>query len=203
MAQLKCPECGKEFQGDACPNCGCPASECSVVEHNKTTIQPNKARFVNSSLLPGERILNVAKIDYTFLIILLAALTVVFFISFYVLSTDYDMPQAFIPLLMYSIVCAFGLAMVLATKKYGKEFAITSKRVIATVGIFCRVSFELKLEQVESLIIYQGLFGKWFKFGTIQVNGIGASRVRVRFVKHPFEFRQHFFEVQEAKRTTL
>lgn len=32
VVQFKCPDCGRVFQGDACPNCGCPAKECSTVE---------------------------------------------------------------------------------------------------------------------------------------------------------------------------
>lgn len=37
MAQLKCTECGNVFNDtlDACPNCGCPASECSPIRENK------------------------------------------------------------------------------------------------------------------------------------------------------------------------
>lgn len=37
MAQLKCTECGQVFDKtlDACPNCGCPASECEAVEEQQ------------------------------------------------------------------------------------------------------------------------------------------------------------------------
>lgn len=36
MAQLKCPECGKEFSNaeQACPNCGNPAKNCLPIENN-------------------------------------------------------------------------------------------------------------------------------------------------------------------------
>lgn len=36
MTLLKCPECGKKFidTDQACPNCGCPAKECSVFMDN-------------------------------------------------------------------------------------------------------------------------------------------------------------------------
>ena len=41
MAQLKCTECGQIFDGNLadCPNCGCPASECEVVEECKSQQQ--------------------------------------------------------------------------------------------------------------------------------------------------------------------
>ena len=37
MAKLLCPECGYEFDGNrpACPECGCPASECVSVNDNR------------------------------------------------------------------------------------------------------------------------------------------------------------------------
>ena len=41
MTTLKCPECGKEFSNSeqACPNCGCPASNCSPAENNNIEVQ--------------------------------------------------------------------------------------------------------------------------------------------------------------------
>lgn len=32
MYRLRCPDCGKEFQGEACPNCGCTANDSIVIE---------------------------------------------------------------------------------------------------------------------------------------------------------------------------
>ena len=38
MRNLKCTECGQEFNDGMgeCPNCGCPASECMVIHENNT-----------------------------------------------------------------------------------------------------------------------------------------------------------------------
>ena len=43
MAQLKCNECGMVFDGmlTACPNCGCPASDCVVVRETEQHTQSN------------------------------------------------------------------------------------------------------------------------------------------------------------------
>lgn len=44
MAQVKCTECGQLFNDDtlnACPNCGCPASECVTI-HNETNVDSSE-----------------------------------------------------------------------------------------------------------------------------------------------------------------
>lgn len=44
MNNLKCTECGMEFNSnlEECPNCGCPASECSVVNKGVNSSPKNK-----------------------------------------------------------------------------------------------------------------------------------------------------------------
>ena len=51
--QLKCPDCGRVFQGDACPNCGCPANYCSIMELNKSVSQLHNTPAVNNSPFSG------------------------------------------------------------------------------------------------------------------------------------------------------
>ena len=48
MSNLKCKECGMEFNSnlEECPNCGCPASECSVVNKGVNS-SPQKKQQVN------------------------------------------------------------------------------------------------------------------------------------------------------------
>ena len=57
MSKRKCSECGKIFDSklEACPNCGCPASECEPLDNesfetNETTI---KAKIRMSNRVPG------------------------------------------------------------------------------------------------------------------------------------------------------
>lgn len=86
-------------------------------------------------------------------------------------------------------------------KKLSKydEFVITNLRVIAKVGVIRRIAFELRNEQVESIGIYQGIFGRIFGYGTLVPGGVGASKVLIRFVKDPFELRQHFYDLKCAE----
>lgn len=63
MAQLKCNECGKVFDDvqTACPNCGCPASECQVMEDAG---QVNEEQSPKSNH-PTETVSQPAGIPYT------------------------------------------------------------------------------------------------------------------------------------------
>lgn len=102
-------------------------------------------------------------------------------------------------LLVVIIVVALIVALLIKAIK-SQEFVITNKRVIAYYGFIRRVAFELRIEQVESITIYQSLFERWFNCGTVKVCGIGASKAIVHFVKDPFEFRQHFFDLKYAEK---
>lgn len=103
--------------------------------------------------------------------------------------------------LILILILILTLVVVLAKKVIqSQEFVITNKRVIAYYGFIRRVSFELKIEQVESITIYQSLFDRWCGCGTVRVCGVGASKATVHFVKNPFEFRQHFFDLQYAEK---
>ena len=43
MLTLRCPDCAKEFQGEACPNCGCPANDCFAIEEkSQNTLHSTK-----------------------------------------------------------------------------------------------------------------------------------------------------------------
>jgi uncharacterized membrane protein YdbT with pleckstrin-like domain len=187
MRTLKCPECGKTFNETekACPNCGCPSSEC--LEKKKT-----ENKFGRITLLPGETVVASAKFRTWPFIILCAIVAIICFI----LIDETGIPGPFIPWIIISVL----YVILLATSSWAMYFIITNKRVIAHYGLLIWVSFELKIEKVESITIYRGLFGRIFKCGRVRVCGVGASKVTVPFVKRPSEFRQHFFDMQYAEK---
>ena len=95
-----------------------------------------------------------------------------------------------------SIICAYRFSKWLFAFD---EFAITSKRVIAKVGVIRRIAFELQNEQIESIEIHQGIIGRILNYGTLMPCGIGASKVRIPFVVSPFEFRQYFYDLKKPQ----
>ena len=108
-------------------------------------------------------------------------------------------PIKYLLSLIINLLLFFGLYFLIRWINSKNEFVITSKRVIAKVGLIRRIAFELQTEQVESIEIHQGIVGRLFKYGTLMPCGIGASKVRVRFVLNPFEFRQHFYDLKKSQ----
>lgn len=156
--------------------------------------------FSKSSLLSGETIIATAKWQITPVIVLLSIVAIINWILFFVeVSDPWQEAIAWSTFFPLALICTILIIIVSAAIKF-QEFAITNKRVIAYYGFIRRAAFELKIEQVESITIYQSLFGRWFGFGTVQVCGIGASKAAVRFVEDPFEFRQHFFDLQYGEK---
>lgn len=67
MTQLKCIECGQVFDGNLedCPNCGCPASECELLDNkssetNETTnnATPQQEASKETGNDQGEKLMN-------------------------------------------------------------------------------------------------------------------------------------------------
>ena len=86
-----------------------------------------------------------------------------------------------------------GVALILkaAITKVTTELAVTSKRVIAKVGLIRRSTMELNHSKVESLNVNQGIFGRIFGYGTVVVNGTGGGATPAPGIDNPMEFRRN------------
>lgn len=164
---------------------------------NKTTGNTTENNFSKASLLPGENVIASAQWNYGVILFLSGIIGLIFWILFFVYVSDgwpWEEVIAWSTFFPIAFICTILLIAILIAKRHS-EFTITNKRIIVKYGIFIKIAFELKVEKLESVIIYQGLFGRLFDYGAIQLCGTGASKVRVGFIKNPFEFRQHFFNL--------
>lgn len=188
---------------------------------NESAAKQTENKFLKNSLLHNETIVATAEWQIAPIMVITAIIALISWIMFFVqlsegsqlyreyggygagyfdLQTVITAWSVFFPLALISTI----LIIIVSVAIKFQEFTITNKCVIAYYGFIRRAAFELKIEQVESITIYQGLFGRLFGFGTMQVCGIGASKAAVHFVEDPFEFRQHFFDLQYAeKQNTL
>lgn len=72
---------------------------------------------------------------------------------------------------------------------YSTELAVTDKRVIAKFGFIRRHTIELKHSKVESLQVNQGILGRIFNFGSINIIGSGGTTAPIPYIKDPLTFR--------------
>lgn len=92
-----------------------------------------------------------------------------------------------------------GLLFFLAAylKYISTELAVTNKRVIAKTGFISRNTIEMNLTKVESMQVDQSIFGRMLNFGSLRINGTGASNAPITGIRAPLEFRRHFMEAQD------
>jgi uncharacterized membrane protein YdbT with pleckstrin-like domain len=75
------------------------------------------------------------------------------------------------------------------------EFAVTNKRVVMKVGWIRRRSVEVLLSKVEAIRVDQGLLGRMFDYGSIEVTGTGGTHEPFRQIAAPLEFRRQVQDV--------
>ena len=80
------------------------------------------------------------------------------------------------------------------------EFVVTDQRIIVKTGFISRNTAELNHRNVESVNLDQGILGRIFNFGSLQINGTGAGVSPIPWVDHPLEFRKEVLEVVQRGR---
>lgn len=184
MEKIKCPDCGNEVDSSSnnCPFCGRPMH-----------ITTGNAKFVTGSLVSNEVILCSAKwhwINYLFPVFL--GVVALFFLILCIVSFGSSNGIGGIYFLLFLVFGIFSVFGFLSTRY--NEFVVTNYRIIRKCGIIIRATYELRLEMLESIQVYQGILGRVLGYGHMIVHGVGASRQIVLRLESPYEFRQNIFK---------
>jgi uncharacterized membrane protein YdbT with pleckstrin-like domain len=75
------------------------------------------------------------------------------------------------------------------------EFAVTNRRVVVKIGLIQRQTLELNLQKIESVGVAQGVWGRLFGFGSLEIVGTGGTKEIFHDIAQPLAFRH---AVQEA-----
>ena len=126
--------------------------------------------YVNRNLLAGERVVYRTRLYW-----LLLAWPVVFLIVVavpigWLATTDQWNDLAWIPLGIAVLVLLGAII-----KRQSSDFAVTNKRVIYCKGLVSVATDELFLDKIESVLVTQGLLGRWWGYGSVSVRGTGGS----------------------------
>ncbi|MAM30291.1 MAG: hypothetical protein CMC13_14835 [Flavobacteriaceae bacterium] len=98
-------------------------------------------------------------------------------------------------LTLRSLLSLFILPLI---DQYTHEQVVTNFRVIVKEGWLSVNSVELNINQVESVKVYQTVFGRLLNYGAIEVVGSGGTSKIIEDISDPLLFRRHFMEVQNA-----
>ncbi|KAA0690485.1 PH domain-containing protein [Halopseudomonas laoshanensis] len=106
-----------------------------------------------------------------------------------------------VPMIIWIILAipTLGITLLLALYEYLKlrsiEQGVTNKRVILKTGFISRHTEEMKLNSIETVEIRQGVMGRMFGFGTIEVTGRGISDVVFKGIDDPMVVKRRIESV--------
>jgi membrane protein YdbS with pleckstrin-like domain len=101
--------------------------------------------------------------------------------------------QAWVWLLLV-IPAAIVASAVLGVKT--SELVITDRRVLIKVGFIRRQTFEMFISKIESVAVTQGMLGRFFNYGTVEIRGTGGSSESFATIAAPLQFRDAIQLVQ-------
>ena len=134
--------------------------------------------YINASLTASETVLHTTKLSlWQFLPHLLMALLLIF------VGSAARQP---LPVL---VVIGITIGAWVAVQVWTTEMAVTNKRIIHKTGLISRNTTELMIGKVESVKVNQGITGRIFGFGRVDVSGTGGNSATFKGVADPIAFR--------------
>jgi uncharacterized membrane protein YdbT with pleckstrin-like domain len=163
--------------------------------------------YARQTLQPGERVLYEGRLHWMLYTGAIAAL-VVAVIAGGLLWWLATAPPSSAPILALlqehagegALVLALILALAILAavmswikafiRRRATEIAITDRRVILKAGILRRRTVEMSRGKIETIKVEQGILGRLFGFGTIELAGTGGDVETLRDVSSPLEVRR-------------
>ncbi|MBX7063748.1 MAG: PH domain-containing protein [Saprospiraceae bacterium] len=136
--------------------------------------------YLENNLLGGESIYYQTHVHWT--IYLKGLLSLIF--GIFLISIEVD------SLGIIFILISFLILSMSKLKIHNSEIAVTNKRVLIKEGLITTQSLELMLNKIEAIHVKQGLIGKMFNSGTIEIIGTGGTNSHFSNIFNPLEFRR-------------
>ena len=99
------------------------------------------------------------------------------------------------------LLCFVGIGILLWIRIWTTEMAITDRRLIYKRGWIFRTTEELSLRRIEEVNLRQSILGRIFGYGTVQVQGMGGSDIRLPTMADPMRFKRELQEAQVGAET--
>lgn len=118
--------------------------------------------------------------------------------------------KSIIPVVIFGIpmipVMGLGILIILGAY-YGvknTDFVVTSDSVYRKKGIFSRSVKKIDFDKVQNISFSQGIFGKQFGYGNIEISTAGGSGVEMRFrsIENPQEVQRKINDLIKDEQET-
>lgn len=105
-------------------------------------------------------------------------------------NTTTDGGEIFASIVLGTIIwIPFGIKD--AIRYFTTEMAITNQRVLVKTGFIRQDVFDNRLSKIESTNVSISLLGRILGYGTVIVRGTGDSKIAVKYISNPNEFKRH------------
>ena len=143
--------------------------------------------YVQTVIKPDERILTTGHMHW----IVYAKGTAVLVLALIVLLLPAGDSFSTLVRIVGWLLVAIGLVLLFQAwfLKWTTEIAVTNLRVIQKRGFIRRITGEMNMDKVESVLVDQTLFGRLFDYGSIVVRGTGSGIEGLHFIAKPIELR--------------
>lgn len=147
--------------------------------------------YIEDNLLPNEKILLRANIHAAVFVIPVVLLSMLSCAVLFWLSTWEISPWVVFVIILFLLWQIIPPIARVTIAFITTEFAVTNQRIIAKRGWIRRRTTEILLQKVESIKIDQGLLGRLFGYGKLEVVGTGGTTDKFIGVAYPVEFRKN------------
>jgi len=141
--------------------------------------------YVTENLAPGEHVIYQTHLHWK-IFFKAIILTIVALIFFSLQTWNREWPSVVGTILL---IWAGINAIINAIDLQTSEFAVTDRRLIMKWGILHRQSIDLRIMQMETILVEQGLIGRILDYGRIVVVGSGGTRQYTPDIADPFAYR--------------
>lgn len=155
-----------------------------------------------NDLLPGERVLASARRHW----VVMLRPTVTVIVGAVVAAVVAALLPISSELHLFALLGLLIIALVMLNFSYlgwrSHDYVVTDQRVILNEGIISRFSRSIAIDRIQDLTTYQGLWGRAWGFGDIELESAGREGGEwLRTVPQPQQLRNAIFAQMEARRT--
>jgi len=152
-------------------------------------------------LLPGERILASCSRHWVVLLRPIATTILAMAVSLVVVALLPIAGELRLFLMLGVIAAGLGVLNLYYWGWRAHEYVLTDQRVILNEGIVSKFSRSIAIDRIQDLTTFQGLWGRTWGFGDIELESAGRDSAEVlSTVPRPQQLRNAIFTQIEARR---
>jgi uncharacterized membrane protein YdbT with pleckstrin-like domain len=152
-------------------------------------------------LLPGERILASSSQHWVVLLRPMATTILAVAIALVILALLPISGELRLLLMLGAILVGLGVLNLYYWGWRAHEYILTDQRVIINEGIVSTVSRSIAIDRIQDLTTFQGLWGRTWGFGDIELESAGREGAELlSTVPRPQQLRNAIFSQIEARR---